>query len=255
MGRAIFLLGLTAMIGAPNLWGQRAVDVKRPEERAREQKVVEREEKKKAKSTDLEIRGATAFKENELRTALKEQIATIHDFGLTAARADDAAFFLELFYRKHGYAKVDVQYRIESGSRLVLQVTEGPQVILSAINFAGNNHVPAEKLFEYAVGPTRERYSRLQKELPFVATDVQEGADLVHRYYISEGYLEASGRFAAISFQRGRHARRCDHSRARRAPVFFRQPDFSREHDLRSGNIAGPDARSAFATVHRPPGR
>ena len=108
MGRAIFLLGLTAMIGAPNLWGQRAVDVKRPEERAREQKVVERQEKKKAKSTDLEIRGATAFKENELRTALKEQIATIHDFGLTAARADDAAFFLELFYRKHGYAKVDV---------------------------------------------------------------------------------------------------------------------------------------------------
>jgi hypothetical protein len=95
MGRAFFLLGLTAMIGAPNLWGQRAVDVKRPEERAREQKVVERQEKKKAKSTDLEIRGATAFKENELRTALKEQIATIHDFGLTAARADDAAFFLE----------------------------------------------------------------------------------------------------------------------------------------------------------------
>ena len=126
-----------------------------------------------------------------MRTALKEQIATIHDFGLTAARADDAAFFLELFYRKHGYAKVDVQYPIEGGSRLVLEVTEGPQVILSAINFAGNNHVPAEKLFEYAVGPTRERYSRLQKELPFVATDVQEGADLVHRYYIGEGYLEA----------------------------------------------------------------
>ena len=191
MRRAIFLLGLTVIIGAPGVWGQRAVDVKRPEERAREQKVVEREEKKKAKSTDFEIRGATAFKENELRTALKEQIATIHDFGLTAARADDAAFSLELFYRTHGYAKVDVHYRIENGSRLVLEVTEGPQVILSAINFAGNSQVPAEKLFEYAVGPTRERYSRLQKQLPFVATDVQEGADLVHRYYVSEGYLDA----------------------------------------------------------------
>src|SRR5438874_4572755 len=191
MRRAIFLLTVIVIIDAPSVWGQRAVDVKRPEERAREQKVVERQEKKKAKSTDLEIRGATAFKENELRTALKEQIATIHDFGLTAARADDAAFFLELFYRKHGYAKVDVHYRIESGSRLVLEVTEGPQVILSAINFAGNSQVPAEKLFEYAVGPTRERYSRLQKELPFVATDVQEGADLVHRYYIGEGYLDA----------------------------------------------------------------
>ena len=191
MGRAIFLLALALVIGGPSLCGQSPVDVKRPEERAREQKVVEREEKKKAQSTNLEIRGTTAFKEDELRIVLKEQIATIHDFGLTAARADDAAFFLELFYRKHGYAKVDVHYRIENGSRLVLEVTEGPQVILSAINFAGNSQVPAEKLFEYAVGPTRERYSRLQKELPFVATDVQEGADLVHRYYISEGYLNA----------------------------------------------------------------
>jgi len=64
-----------------------------------------------------------------LRSVLKEEIATIHDFGLTAARADDAAFFLELFYRKHGYAKVDVHYSIEGGSRLVLNVTEGPQAI------------------------------------------------------------------------------------------------------------------------------
>jgi len=32
MRRSIFLLGLTAIIAAPNLWGQTAVDVKRPEE-------------------------------------------------------------------------------------------------------------------------------------------------------------------------------------------------------------------------------
>src|SRR5205823_7474993 len=191
MRRAAFFLPLMAVTSVSELPGQSAVDVKRPEQAAREHKFVEHQEKKKAQSTNLEIRGATAFKEDELRTVLKEQIATIHDFGLTAARGDDAAFFLELFYRKHGYARVDVHYRIEAGSRLVLEITEGPQVILSAINFSGNNHVPAKTLFEYAVGPTRERYSRLQKELPFVATDVQEGADLVHRYYVSEGYLDA----------------------------------------------------------------
>src|SRR5438128_4787012 len=192
MRYAAFFLALMAVTTVSDLYGQSAVDVKRPEERARERKFIERRETQKARSTDLEIRGATAFKEEELRSILKEQIATIHDFGLTAARADDAAFFLELFYRKHGYAKVDVHYSIESGSRLVLDVTEGPQAILGKINFVGNNHVPAEKLFEYAVGPTRERYSRLQKNLPFVATDIQEGADLVHRYYVGEGYLEAA---------------------------------------------------------------
>ena len=192
MRHAVFFLALIAVTGVPELRGQSAVDVKRPEEHARERKVIERREAQKARSTDLEIRGTTAFKEEELRSVLKEQIATIHDFGLTPARADDAAFFLELFYRKHGYAKVDVHYSIESGSRLILDVTEGPQAILGTINFVGNNHVPGEKLFEYAVGPTRERYSRLQKNLPFVATDMQEGADLVQRYYVGEGYLEAA---------------------------------------------------------------
>jgi len=192
MRQAVFFLALITVTSVSDLHGQSAVDVKRPEQAAREHKFVEHQEEKKAQATNLEIRGATAFKEEELRSVLKEQIATIHDFGLTAARADDAAFFLELFYRKHGYAKVDVHYSIESGSRLVLDVTEGPQAILGKINFVGNNHVPAEKLFEYAVGPTRERYSRLQKNLPFVATDIQEGADLVHRYYVGEGYLEAA---------------------------------------------------------------
>src|SRR5438552_8135586 len=192
MRRAVFFLALMAFSGVSDLPGQSAVDVKRPEERARERKVIERRETQKARSTDLEIRGAAAFKEEELRSVLKEEIATIHDFGLTAARADDAAFFLELFYRKHGYAKVDVHYSIEGGSRLVLNLTEGPQAVLGTINFVGNNHVPAEKLFEYVVGPTRERYSRLQKDLPFVAADIQEGADLLHRYYVGEGYLEAT---------------------------------------------------------------
>src|SRR5437899_663588 len=192
MRHAVVFLALMIVTSVSDLRGQSGVDVKRPEQAAREHKFVEHQEEKKAQATNLEIRGATAFKEEELRSVLKEEIATIHDFGLTAARADDAAFFLELFYRKHGYAKVDVHYSIESGSRLVLNVTEGPQAILGTINFVGNNHVSAEKLFEYVVGPTRERYSRLQKDLPFVAADIQEGADLLHRYYVGEGYLEAT---------------------------------------------------------------
>jgi len=191
MRRHALLLALLATLSPIDLRGQSAVDVAPPEQRDRERKVVEREQKKRAERTDVEIRGAAAFKQDELRTILKEQIATIHDFGLTAARADDTAFFLELFYRKHGYAKVNVHYSIESGSRLVLDVTEGPQAQLTSINFVGNTHVPASQLFEYAVGPTRERYSRLQATLPFVAADVQEGADLVHRYYVNEGYLDA----------------------------------------------------------------
>src|SRR6266699_1172063 len=96
MRQAVFFLALITVTSVSDLHGQSAVDVKRPEQAAREHKFVEHQEEKKAQATNLEIRGATAFKEEELRSILKEEIATIHDFGLTAARADDAAFFLAL---------------------------------------------------------------------------------------------------------------------------------------------------------------
>ena len=192
-GLQLLSLGLAvgmSFLGVAAL-AQTAVKVPKPEEKDKAEKAIKKEQEKKAQRTSvIEFRGQKAFSEKELRSQLKEQITTIDDYGLTAARGDDAAFFLELFYRKHGYAKVNVRYTI-NGERLILDVNEGPLVALGLVNFVGNQHQPADILFEYAVGPTRERYSSMQKKLPFVAADVEEGADLVHRLYISNGYLDA----------------------------------------------------------------
>jgi outer membrane protein assembly complex protein YaeT len=62
--------------------------------------------------------------------------------------------------------------------------------MLNKVVFDGNTREPADKLFEYLVGPTRERYSRLEKILPFVAADMDEGAKLVQRFYVAEGFLD-----------------------------------------------------------------
>jgi len=171
---------------------QSAVDVERPEEQQKARRAVVKEQEKRAKQTSIiEFRGQQAFAEKELRSALKEELTTIEDFGLSPARADDLAFFLEVFYRKHGYAKVNVHYVIESGSRLRLDITEGPRFMLRTVTFDGNAREPADKLFEYMVGPTRERYSKLEKKLPFVAADMEEGTRLVDRFYIADGFLDA----------------------------------------------------------------
>jgi outer membrane protein insertion porin family len=171
---------------------QSAVDVAKPEERqATEQAVVKEQEKRAKRTSIIEFRGQQAFDDKQLRLALKEEITTIQDFGLSPARADDLAFFLEVFYRKHGYAKVNVHYVIESGDRLRLDITEGPRFMLRNILFEGNVKEPADKLFDYMVGPTRERYSSLEKRLPFVAADMEEGAGLVHRFYVADGFLDA----------------------------------------------------------------
>jgi outer membrane protein insertion porin family len=186
----VFFCGI-ALLGRIVL-AQSAVD--RPEElqkRKAKNEVTKTQEKVARYAANIELRGEKAFSEKELRSQLKEQITTIETYGLSAARGDDAAFFLELFYRKHGYARVDVRYSIQSGGRLVLDIYEGPLITLGLINFIGNNREPADKLFEYAVGPTRERYSKLQKKLPFVEMDIKEGADLVHRFYVSEGFIDS----------------------------------------------------------------
>ena len=173
------------------LFAQSAVNVPRPEEKDRARRVVTKQLEEKAQQTSIiEFKGQTAFDEKTLRSQLKEQIATIDQYGLTPARGDDAAFFLELFYRKHGYAKVEVRYSIES-SRLRLDIKEGPMVTLGVVNFVGNRNQPPQVLFDYFVGPTRERYSKLQQSLPFVSSDVEEGAELVHRLYVSKGFLDA----------------------------------------------------------------
>src|SRR5467141_784810 len=185
----LFCLGSVAL--AFKVAAQSAVDVARPEDLQKTRRAVVKEQEKRAKQTSIiEFRSEQAFDEKELRSALKEEITTIEDFGLSPARADDLAFFLEVFYRKHGFADVNVHYAIESQDRLRLDITEGPRFTLRTILFDGNVREPTDKLFEYAVGPTRERYSKLEKKLPFVATDMQEGANLVRRLYIAEGFLD-----------------------------------------------------------------
>src|SRR5215470_12058420 len=201
---ARFISILSATIFAVHVAAQSAVDVVRPEDQQKARRAVVKEQEKRAKRTSIiEFRGEQAFKEKELRVALKEEITTIEDLGLSPARADDLAFFLEVFYRKHGYAKVDVHYVIESGDRLRLDINEGPRFLLSQVIFDGNVHVPADKLFEYMVGPTRERYSRMEKRLPFVGSDLQEGSRLVQRFYVAEGFLDAVVDAPVEKFQAG----------------------------------------------------
>jgi outer membrane protein assembly complex protein YaeT len=154
--------------------------------------VAKAQEKRAQNVTAVEFSGEQAFGEKVLRSQLKEQLSTIDEYGLTRARADDLAFFLELFYRKHGYSKVAVHYAIEQGDRVRLEINEGPLTTLGTITFEGNAGEPTAKLFEYVVGPTRERYSKLQRRLPFVAADVNEGIDLLHRFYVAEGFLDVT---------------------------------------------------------------
>src|SRR6267142_4823805 len=98
--RSAFIIFLFTAFCASPVAAQTAVGApRRAEEKEKEEHAVAKQQEKKAQhATAIEFQGQRAFKEKELRSQLKEQITTIDTYGLTAARADDLAFFLELFY-------------------------------------------------------------------------------------------------------------------------------------------------------------
>ncbi|MGI8431702.1 MAG: hypothetical protein ACR2MW_05340, partial [Chthoniobacterales bacterium] len=189
--KRLLLIILSLCLTSGGLRGQTAVKLPEQERKDQAKKAVSKEQEKIAQEAPVEIRGNQAFDEKILRSQLKEQLTFIAQNGLTSARADDAAFFLELYYKNRGYAKVNVRYSIVGGNRLRLDITEGPLVHLSKVQFVGNRQLPTEKLFEYAVSPTRGSDPAGKGLLPFVPGNLQEGADLVQRYYVSEGFVEA----------------------------------------------------------------
>src|SRR6202158_2993234 len=146
---------LCNLVAAVELTAQTAVDAPRAEEKQKQQNVVAKEQEKHAQATTtIEFSGEQAFNEKDLRSAVKEQLGTVDRYGLTSARADDLAFFVEVFYRKHGYTKASVHYKIENRDRLQLEINEGPIMNLGTITFEGNSAEPRDNVFYFAVVTT-----------------------------------------------------------------------------------------------------
>src|SRR5947207_13487898 len=122
--RFFFLCNLAAAL---ELAAQTAVDVPRAEEKQKQQNVVAKQQEKTAQATTtVEFSGEQAFKEKDLRSAVKEQLATVDRYGLTPARADDLAFLVEVVDRKHGYPKASVHDKIDNRDRLRPEINGGP---------------------------------------------------------------------------------------------------------------------------------
>jgi outer membrane protein insertion porin family len=131
--------------------------------------------------------GNTKFDNKELSAALADPLAAIQQRGLSLPLADDTAYYLGVFYRRHGYAAVDVKYKIQ-GPFLELDISEGPYYKLGEIYFKGNKTFLPAALKDYMIGTTRARFSQFQTELPFVEADLVTGTTLLQSFYISQGF-------------------------------------------------------------------
>jgi outer membrane protein assembly factor BamA len=141
----------------------------------------------------IDFEGTSAFRDWQLRDGIARQIQTVEEYGLDDANVYDAVFFLESFYRKHGYSQVEVTSRTLGPWHLRLTVAEGPLTRVGAITIIGNQAYDTPALTNFLLGPTRERYPRIRQDtrLPFIESDIYSGVDLIRRLYTAEGYLDS----------------------------------------------------------------
>lgn len=145
---------------------------------------------KSAEQSKVQFSGASAFKDEELRAAIAQQIQEIDEHGVSPARADDAAYYVGAFYRRNGFAKAQADYAI-AGEKVTVKIVEGPRSLVRGLSFAGNATYPEATLFEYMIGVTPEQFAKTPDMVPYNAGEIAAGADRVRGYYVSEGFLDA----------------------------------------------------------------
>jgi outer membrane protein assembly complex protein YaeT len=139
----------------------------------------------------VQIIGAQNIPESELRASQAEEIRDIIERGVTAARADDLAYYIASYYRKAGFSQVAVDYEIR-GDNVIIKVKEGPRSTLHNLTFVGNRVVDDRTLFDYMIGATPERLAREPAKFPFTTAEISAGADRVRGLYLSKGYLNVT---------------------------------------------------------------
>jgi outer membrane protein insertion porin family len=144
-----------------------------------------------ASSTSVTFSGSTRFNDNQLKAAIADQITELDEQGVNPATADDAAFFLGIFFRKNGYSDVTVDSKILGSHAIALFIKEGPITLLGTIHFHGVSGLPVATLQDYIAGTTRERFPNPKGALPFVQSDIDTGVERIRGLYASEGYLDA----------------------------------------------------------------
>ncbi len=147
--------------------------------------------------------GNTAFTADQLAKGIEQQYRTIETYGLDEAAAFDVGYFLEVYYRMHGYTQVEVDPVVTGPWALTLKIQEGPQALLGRVLLVGFQSYNFEYLQDFLLGPLRERFPRIRVDalLPFVEADIKSGVGLVERLYAAAGFLDAKVELAPIEFE------------------------------------------------------
>jgi outer membrane protein insertion porin family len=151
---------------------------------------AEPEQEQAGPTVVLRFQGNTALGEARLRAAAAEDLAAFSRLGRRPA-IDDAAYLMQLAYRRAGYHFAEVEYRLESTAeahQVDFLVHEGPRVLVGALEFRGNTVFTDRELTALVENALRGENGT--GPLPFVESRLNQAVGLIRELYLNEGYRD-----------------------------------------------------------------
>jgi outer membrane protein insertion porin family len=149
----------------------------------------------KAAGEKVRIAGLVTIPEAQARTWLASQLKFVDSAGVSKARADDLAFFLENAMREQGYSDATVDWKVEGegeAARILLTASEGPSQVIGNIAVEGNVALEDAAVVELLTAATRKRLKTQEGQiLPYVKEDIRQGRGKVENFYRLLGYRDA----------------------------------------------------------------
>ncbi|MEM7601338.1 MAG: POTRA domain-containing protein, partial [Verrucomicrobiota bacterium] len=147
-------------------------------------------------SAKVRIEGLQSVDESAAKEWLAPQLKFIETSGVSRAKADDIAYFLETALLDRGYEGAEVEWRVDGEGEngiIFLSVSEGRPQGVRQFLISGNESLEDAAIIELLTETTRKRLGlKPQESVPFVPSDIKAGTKKIIDFYSLLGHVEAS---------------------------------------------------------------
>ncbi len=152
-----------------------------------------------AASELVRIEGLNTIRLEQAEEWIASQITYIESTGVSMARADDIAYFLENAMRDRGYRNAVVEWKLagENEQRFIqLTVNEGTTQFVQNWAINGNEALSDEAVIELMADATRKRLKLDEKApVPLVHADLKKGRKRIIEFYTLLGFVDIEADF------------------------------------------------------------
>jgi len=143
----------------------------------------------------VQVEGLREVTAEEARRWLAPLLTAVEQRGVSRARADDLAYFLESALRDRGYGEATVDWRLVGsgeGQAILLTVSEGASPETARFAVSGNTVLEDDAVLELLTEATRKRLQlRADARVPYVPADLETGRRKLVEFYTLLGHNDA----------------------------------------------------------------